>query len=55
MYFRKKTLKKYALQEIYNNFKIKLKINFCESASWLDLSGLGALWYSKDGVRAFLE
>jgi len=34
MYFRKNTLKKYDLQEICNNFKIKLKISFCESGPW---------------------
>jgi len=33
MYFReKKTLKKYDLQESYNNFKIKLKISFMNRA-----------------------
>jgi len=31
MYFRKNTLKKYDLQESYNNLKTKLKISFCES------------------------
>jgi len=31
MYFTKNTLKKYDLQESYNNFRIKLKIYFCES------------------------
>jgi len=34
MYFRKNALKKYDLQESYNNFKIKLKISFCESGPW---------------------
>jgi len=31
----KNTLKKYDLQESYNNFKIKLKISFCESGPWI--------------------
>jgi len=37
MYFIKKnTLKKYDLEESYNNFKIKLKIFLCESKGpWL--------------------
>jgi len=35
MYFRKKYIEKYDLQESYNNFKIKLKISFCESGPWL--------------------
>jgi len=30
MFLEKSTLKKYDLQESYNNFKIKLKISFCE-------------------------
>jgi len=35
MYFRKNTLKKYYLQESYNNFKIKLKISFVNRAPGL--------------------
>jgi len=31
MYFGKKCIEKYDLQESYNEFKIKLKILFCES------------------------
>jgi len=31
MYFSKNTLKKYDLQESYNNFKIKCIVSFCES------------------------
>jgi len=31
MYFRKKQIEKYDLQESYNNFKIKLIVSFCES------------------------
>jgi len=34
MYFRKKYIEKYDLQESYNNFKIKLKIFLCESGPW---------------------
>jgi len=37
MYFLKNTLKKYDLQESYNNFKIKLKILFCESGPDFDI------------------
>jgi len=37
MYFRKSTLKKYDLQESYNNFKIKLKISFVNRAPGLYL------------------
>jgi len=32
MYFRKNALKKYDLQESYNNLKIKLKISFVKWA-----------------------
>jgi len=32
MYFRKKYIEKYDLQESYNNFKIKLKISFVNRA-----------------------
>jgi len=32
MYFRKNTLKKYDLQESYNNFKIQLKVSFVNRA-----------------------
>jgi len=31
MYFRKKYTEKIRLKKSYNNFKIKLKIHFCES------------------------
>jgi len=31
----KKTLKKYDLQESYNNFKIKFIVSFCESGPCL--------------------
>jgi len=35
MYFEKNTLKKYDLQESYNNFKIKFIVSFCESGPWI--------------------
>jgi len=34
IHLRKNTLKKYDLQESYNNSKIKFKISFCESGPW---------------------